>query len=1007
MDDSEYRALRTNISHIVDEGLNKFLERHSDDDKHLYELAQHIEHTKASDYAWDMEKIKIVLSVLQLKNPGDIHEILSYLDQSGYGWQGDTYQFYNRCLRFDQRCRRNQLIDNDAMATAKVFSDMDDIFLHKEYGAVTTYLFGYCLAALFSSLLKTQHRGIPYVLQVACRRNSNTYRLVHEIVQICDVNAGIFDQCHEFHYAECDHDHATIYPKGTLENALDSLLYYRDIPVVVDGYENEKLYLALLRETANIPNRNKRLDLNAKFKMLPIFLCPTLQSQFRNVFSMDLTELEIDDEYIDLISSYRQRLGSWVYELVRDAEKYFDAGNSTSYSSLSETQKLVELRRYGGKIPLLYDLDDSTNRLRTRYGGWLGITSKDITNTGYLAYFFSHFMKVFECSIRLSEGTQFTYRTRQGRHNPSKLVRKITDEAVDSLLRLHATYAPTRQETIHIDVDSPDAAERKRIKRKGTAYAKDIIKYYQSYDVSISIAPEAEYRDSRYVYSVKLLPGTDVKLISRYADEVRRLLEVEVLTFDLTPHSIRLIVSEKPLHENSLIKILESQGFKESQMEIPYAVGYDVMGEMVIADVAQFPHLLVGGTSGSGKSSALFSLIMSIVYKQPPDKVKLLLFDFGGSDLKTFDKVPHMLQPTIRVHEIERGRQCILWLQGEMERRLKEKDSLDEVVFIEHFKRWPSIVCVIDESPVFIQGLTNGRGNKKSSAVIEDLLARARKVKIHLVLAAQDTTKDGIGIKNTNLAAGIAFRCTNWHTSKVIIGESDAVNLYGKGAMYFRCDQYEGLRRLQGSFMPPEEIMDMLDTMDFSQSSAGKQYNEVHLGSETLLENTRLGSSLITCDTEIEAGLDEQRFIEIVMWIRDNEKEKISNKQLKDKFEMGYDRANRFLQMLEDAGIISEQKKGTKLPRTVNQDKLEEFLNSCGYTNDVTEDVSNQILDSSDMLIDVEPKQDQDTESPAEISDVQAQLSPSAVSQSESFKINPNFIKENSIRNQFRKRRHN
>ena len=784
-------------------------------------------------------------------------------------------------------------------------------------------------------------------------------------------------------------------------------MYYRDIPVVVDGYENEKLYLALLRETANIPNRNKRLDLNAKFKMLPIFLCPTLQSQFRNVFSMDLTELEIDDEYIDLISSYRQRLGSWVYELVRDAEKYFDAGNSTSYLSLSETQRLVELRKYGGKIPLLYDLDDNTNRLRTRYGGWPGITSKDITNTGYLAYFFSHFMKVFECSIRLSEGTQFTYRTRQGRHNPSKLVRKITDEAVDSLLRLHATYAPTRQETIHIDVDSPDAAERKRIKRKGTAYAKDIIKYYQSYDVSISIAPEAEYRDSRYVYSVKLLPGTDVKLISRYADEVRRLLEVEVLTFDLTPHSIRLIVSEKPLHENSLIKILESQGFKESQMEIPYAVGYDVMGEMVIADVAQFPHLLVGGTSGSGKSSALFSLIMSIVYKQPPDKVKLLLFDFGGSDLKTFDKVPHMLQPTIRVHEIERGRQCILWLQGEMERRLKEKDSLDEVVFIEHFKRWPSIVCVIDESPVFIQGLTNGRGNKKSSAVIEDLLARARKVKIHLVLAAQDTTKDGIGIKNTNLAAGIAFRCTNWHTSKVIIGESDAVNLYGKGAMYFRCDQYEGLRRLQGSFMPPEEIMDMLDTMDFSQSSAGKQYNEVHLGSETLLENTRLGSSLITCDTEIEAGLDEQRFIEIVMWIRDNEKEKISNKQLKDKFEMGYDRANRFLQMLEDAGIISEQKKGTKLPRTVNQDKLEEFLNSCGYTNDVTEDVSNQILDSSDMLIDVEPKQDQYTESPAEISDVQAQLSPSAVSQSESFKINPNFIKENSIRNQFRKRRHN
>ena len=413
-------------------------------------------------------------------------------------------------------------------------------------------------------------------------------------------------------------------------------------------------------------------------------------------------------------------------------------------------------------------------------------------------------------------------------------------------------------------------------------------------------------------------------------------------------------------------------------MEIPYAVGYDLMGDMVIADIAKFPHLLVGGTTNSGKSSALFSLIMSIVYKQPPDKVKLLLFDFGASGLKVFDKVPHMLQPTIGVGEIERGRQCILWLQREMENRLKEKDLLDERDFIEQFKRWPSIICIIDEFPAFIQRLTDGKGNKKSSAVIEDLLARARKVKIHLVLAAQDTTKGGIGIKKTNLAAGIAFKCTNWHTSKSIIGESYATELFGQGSMYFRYDQY-GLRKLQGSFMPTEEIMDMLDTMEFSQSSAGKQYDEVHLGSETLLENTRLGSSLVTCDTEIEADLDKQRFIEIVMWIRDDKKEKISNKQLKDKFEMGYDRANRFLQMLEDAGIISEQKKGTKLPRTVNQDKLEEFLNSREDTDSAGGAASNQALDSSDMPTDVESTQDQDAESHDEILDAQAQLSSAAV----------------------------
>lgn len=944
MDNSEYLVLRTDISHIVDAELKKFIERHSDDDKFLYELRQYIDSVKASDYTWNIEKIKIVLSVLQLKNPGDIHEILSYLDQSGYGWQGDTYQFYNRCLRFDQRCRRNLLIDNDAMATAKVFSDMDDIFLHKDYGAITTYLFGYCLTALFSSLLKTQHRGIPYILQIACRRNSNTYRLVHEVVQICDVNTGLFSHCYEFHYAECDQDHETMYPKGTPENSLDSLLYYRDIPVIVDGYENEKLYIALLRETANIYNRTKRLDLKAKFKMLPIFLCPTIQSEFRNIFSLNLTELEIDDDYIGLISSCKQRLGSWAYELVREAEKYFDAGNSTAYSSLSDYRKIIESRRYGGKIPLLFDLDDSINRLRTTYGGRAGITSTDITNIGYLAYFLSHFMKVFTRSIRLSDGTKFTYRTQYGKHNPSKLVKGITDEAVDSLLKLHAAYAPTRQETIHIGIDSPDAAEEKRIKRKGTAYAKDIINYYRSYGVSISIAPEAEYKDSRYIFSVKLLPGTDRRLINRYAEDVRLILGVEVLTPVVMSNSIKLIISEQPLRENSLTKILESQDFKKSQMEIPYAVGYDMMGEMVIADIAQFPHLLVGGTTGSGKSSALFSLIMSIVYKQPFDKVKLLLFDFGASGLTVFDKVPHMLQPT--VHEIERGRQCLLWLQREMEKRLTKKDSMDERAFVTEYKKWSSIVCVIDEFPAFVRQLTDGRGNKGQNTLIEDLLARARKIKIHFILAAQDTTNGGLGITTTNLAAGIAFRCTNWHTSRAIIGESYATKLFGKGSMYFRCNQY-GLRKLQGSFIPTEEIIDLLDSMKMFHDGG---YYDVTLQLETTQGLGNLEGSESSPPQESE---ENRLLLKMVEWLQD--KEFISNNQLKHEFKMGYDVANRFLERLEAAGIVSALIQRSKRPRTVYPDKVKEFLEKYHHADTTTDDISDQVLTTSDKLADTEP----------------------------------------------------
>ena len=119
---------------------------------------------------------------------------------------------------------------------------------------------------------------------------------------------------------------------------------------------------------------------------------------------------------------------------------------------------------------------------------------------------------------------------------------------------------------------------------------------------------------------------------------------------------------------------------------------------------------------------------------------------------------------------------------------------------------------------------------------------------------------------------------------------------------------------------------------------------------------------------------------------------------------MGYDRANRFLQMLEDAGIISEQKKGTKLPRTVNQDKLEEFLNSHGDTGDAAEAASNQISGSSDIPTDTESIQDHDVESPDKIPETQAQLSSSAVSQSKRLKFDFDRMKKMSDRQKFREK---
>ena len=948
MNDEEYNKLRT-ASNLIMEGLYHLITDRRDDDKFLYELKQYIDSIRRNGYEWDLEKVQVILSVLQSKNPSEIQEIISYMDRTNYGWQGDTYKFYNRC---SDCCRRESYIESTPEATEWIFSDMDKIFLHKEYGAITTYLFGYCLASLFSRRLKERHQSIPYFLQIACKRNSNVYRLVHEIVHICDVNTGLFENCNRYRFGECDHDHLTIYPSETGDELLETLLYYRDIPIIVDGYENEKLYEILIREVANIPRKTKRLDIRAKFNILPVFIAPAIRSQFQNVFCIDLTELNIVDEYIDTIRENKQYLGSWAFGLVAQAEQYFGVWNSTSYSQRAAIAKLLEKRNPDEKKPMFYDLVEYIGRVRTKHNRCTKLTSKDINNIGYLSYFFSYYMKkAFRNSIRINEGTAFTYRGIYDKHRPAELIDQIVEQATDSLVRLHSVCSPAMPEILNIDIGSADEKKAKKIKEKADAYAKGIVNYYRSYKVNLRIS-NVKYKDERYVFSVKLLPGTDAKLLSRYAEEVRRLLEIEVFILDISSAEIKLVASEKPLYENSLIKILESDRFKESKMEIPYAVGYDILGEIVIADIAKFPHLIVGGTSNSGKSSALHSLLMSIVYRQPASKVKLLLIDFGSSDLKIFDKVPHMLKPTINVGGIEEARRCLLGLQSEMEKRLKRKDVLDKKKFDVEFKKWPSIICVIDEFPAFVRQLTEGKQNRKAYTIVEDILSRARKVKIHLVLTAQNASKGNIDIGNTNLGAGIAFRCMNQYDSRAIIGHPDATNLFGEGTMYFRCGQFEGIKRIKGAFMDPDEIINRLDTMNFIIDDKGKAYDEVKLQFNSLQKFENLET-----DYESSSIEDEKLFMEIVMWIQD--KEDISNNQLKHKFEMGYERANRFLMRLEDAGLISAQKRGSKLARMVNQEEVRRFLNS---HRDIDENVLDQAIDIAELQEDKEFAREQNIE---------------------------------------------
>ncbi len=151
-------------------------------------------------------------------------------------------------------------------------------------------------------------------------------------------------------------------------------------------------------------------------------------------------------------------------------------------------------------------------------------------------------MSVFRSSIQLPDNTEFEYRGCSREYGQRELIQGITREMIESLIAVHNSYSPRLPQAVAIAINekSIDLQRVKQLEKKGERYGRDIVKYYQSYGVSIRILPDAEYKDERYVFPVRLSPGTNRASISRYTDEVRRLLGVEFFTADITSSSMRL-----------------------------------------------------------------------------------------------------------------------------------------------------------------------------------------------------------------------------------------------------------------------------------------------------------------------------------------------------------------------------------------------------------------------------------------------------------------------------------
>lgn len=428
-------------------------------------------------------------------------------------------------------------------------------------------------------------------------------------------------------------------------------------------------------------------------------------------------------------------------------------------------------------------------------------------------------------------------------------------------------------------------------------------------------------------YELQPEQGVKVSRIVGLADDIKLNLAVADLRIEAPIPGKAAVGIEVPNKENTAVMLrdlLESSEFRNSASPITFAVGKDIAGKVVVADIAKMPHLLVAGATGSGKSVCINTLIMSIIYKADPDEVKLILVDPKVVELSVYNGIPHLMIPVVTDPKKAAG--ALNWAVVEMEKRYKlfaeynvrdlkgfnakvERGEAGE----ENKKKLPQIVIIIDE----LADLMMVAPGEVEGAICR-LAQLARAAGLHLVLATQRPSVNVItGLIKANMPSRIAFSVSSGVDSRTIIDMNGAEKLLGKGDMLFYPSGYPKPVRVQGSFVSDREVQDVVDYL--LRNNAGTTYND------ELEEHINSNIPVAEGAAAPENGDDRDTyFVDAGKLIIDKEKASIG--MLQRMFKIGFNRAARIMDQLAEAGVVGPEE-GTK-PRKVlmTKEEFDEYL---------------------------------------------------------------------------------
>ncbi|MCX6743281.1 MAG: DNA translocase FtsK, partial [Candidatus Parcubacteria bacterium] len=413
-----------------------------------------------------------------------------------------------------------------------------------------------------------------------------------------------------------------------------------------------------------------------------------------------------------------------------------------------------------------------------------------------------------------------------------------------------------------------------------------------------------------------LKPAEGIKLsrITALHDDLALALAAHPLRIEAPIPGKSLVGIEVPNQSVAIVhlrELLDSPEFKHRKSVLTIPIGRDVAGNTWIGDLHKMPHLLVAGQTGSGKSVALHSVIVSLLYQNGPDTLKLILVDPKRVEMPLYNDIPHLLTPVIT--DMKKTVNSLKWLIAEMDRRY---------IFLEKFgkrnindyntvakEKLPYIVFVVDE----MADLMSSMGHEVEGLIIR-LAQMSRAIGIHLILATQRPSVEVItGLIKANIPARIAFAVASITDSRTILDYAGAEKLIGRGDMLYTSAELSKPKRLQGAFLSDAEINKVVNYL--KQSGEKPEYEQSVVEKQKSMNGD--GSVDFSDPDQGDELFEEAK--EVVL-----QAGKASTSFLQRRLKVGYARAARLMDLMEEAGIVGPGDGAKPREILINEKEIDE-----------------------------------------------------------------------------------